>query len=133
MDNDHLYLICKDCNERKLKKDFYKNSKKKSGREGRCKACKKSLYDPEVAKEKYFFKKYNLNKDTYIKLMNSECEICSSKNNLVIDHNHDTGAFRGCLCHNCNTAIGQFKDSKRLLENAIKYIEEKGTYDRSNF
>ena len=35
-----------------------------------------------------------------------------------------TGKVRGLLCHRCNSALGLFKDSDKLLLNAIKYIRK---------
>lgn len=45
------------------------------------------------------------------------------KSKLVVDHCHDTGIVRGLLCHNCNRALGLFKDKIEVLKNAIKYLE----------
>jgi hypothetical protein len=42
---------------------------------------------------------------------------------LVIDHCHTSGKFRGLLCHNCNIALGHFKDDISVLENAIAYLK----------
>lgn len=53
-----------------------------------------------------------------------ECVICKSTNDLVIDHCHETGKFRGVLCRQCNAAIGLFKEQEDLLENAYKYLKE---------
>ena len=44
-------------------------------------------------------------------------------NSWCLDHDHKTGAFRGWLCHDCNKALGFFKDSVTLLESAIKYLK----------
>lgn len=56
-----------------------------------------------------------------------ECSICGKieKNNkeLHIDHNHDTGEFRGLLCHQCNCGLGYFKDNIEFLEKAIGYLK----------
>ena len=38
------------------------------------------------------------------------------------DHDHVTGAFRGWLCHDCNRAIGNFKDNIPRLKKAIEYL-----------
>ena len=46
----------------------------------------------------------------------------------AIDHNHETGEFRGILCLNCNSLLGMAKDSEQVLKSAIKYLREKGTY-----
>jgi len=32
--------------------------------------------------------------------------------NLVIDHCHETGRFRGVICRRCNTALGQLGDNR---------------------
>lgn len=59
------------------------------------------------------------------------CVICGRhqselKRRLSVDHNHKTGQVRGLLCINCNTGIGNLRDSKSLLFAAISYL---GKYD----
>ena len=41
---------------------------------------------------------------------------------LCGDHEHNTGARRGLLCHPCNRAIGLLKDSSANAENAMAYL-----------
>ena len=41
---------------------------------------------------------------------------------LHLDHNHETGDFRGWLCKKCNTGIGMFGDSEDLLLDALHYL-----------
>ena len=43
--------------------------------------------------------------------------------NWVLDHCHDSETFRGWLCFNCNSGLGQFKDSLIRLKNAVAYLE----------
>ena len=60
------------------------------------------------------------------------CAICRSEITLVdsaIDHNHNTGEFRGVLCKQCNRALGMFKDSPSVLRNALEYLEAFGNYE----
>ena len=45
---------------------------------------------------------------------------CSRR--LVMDHNHETGEFRGWLCYKCNYALGGFNDSEELLIDALHYL-----------
>jgi hypothetical protein len=40
-----------------------------------------------------------------------------------IDHDHDTGAFRGFLCRQHNMALGLFNDSITALTDAIEYLQ----------
>lgn len=58
------------------------------------------------------------------------CECCGRKPNgrrksLHLDHDHDTGEFRGWLCFTCNTAIGKLGDSIDGLMKAVRYLKEK--------
>ena len=39
-----------------------------------------------------------------------------------LDHDHNTGSMRGWLCHECNRALGNFKDNIEILERALKYL-----------
>lgn len=58
------------------------------------------------------------------------CEICGGESNnqgmsrLCIDHNHITGQSRGKLCALCNSGIGQFRDSAKLVAKALKYLKK---------
>ena len=59
------------------------------------------------------------------------CGICKTEITLIdsaIDHNHETGEFRGVLCKQCNRALGMFKDSTTVLNSAIEYLESFGSY-----
>lgn len=42
---------------------------------------------------------------------------------LVVDHNHETGKVRGLLCHNCNRALGLFKDNPSVLQKTFEYLK----------
>jgi len=60
-----------------------------------------------------------------------KCKICSSSITMedsAIDHNHDTGKFRGILCKNCNRALGLFKDNPVVLNKASLYLKTEGHY-----
>jgi hypothetical protein len=51
------------------------------------------------------------------------CAICGASDQLVGDHDHDTGAARGILCRNCNLAIGNMGDDPARLRAAARYLE----------
>lgn len=70
--------------------------------------------------------------------INHQCPICLGKKETLkglggkktktcwaVDHNHDTKKFRGYLCHNCNRALGIFKDDIEILWRAIEYLTAK--------
>jgi hypothetical protein len=59
------------------------------------------------------------------------CAICKTQVALMdsaVDHNHNTGEFRGVLCKQCNRALGMFKDNPAILRNAVEYLEAFGSY-----
>ena len=59
------------------------------------------------------------------------CAICKDGIELMdsaIDHNHETGEFRGILCKQCNRALGMFKDNPNVLRSALEYLEAFGSY-----
>ena len=59
------------------------------------------------------------------------CAICKVEVALMesaIDHNHETGKFRGVLCKQCNRALGMFKDSPIILRSALEYLDAFGSY-----
>lgn len=74
--------------------------------------------------------RYTMTLDDYIAHVTGECAICGSKKDLCVDHDHSCcpglsgcgDCNRGTLCGACNRGLGFFRDSPRLLENAIKYI-----------
>jgi len=48
----------------------------------------------------------------------SECGICGcdfTKSKKCLDHCHDTGAYRGALCLQCNAALGKLGDDLTLV------------------
>jgi len=74
-----------------------------------------------------------------LKEQNNNCAICESelpdllvykdrRRGYAIDHNHNTGEFRGVLCLECNTLLGMAKENKNILLAAIDYLELKGNY-----
>jgi len=58
-----------------------------------------------------------------------QCEVCGafgkdSKIGICLDHNHETGEFRGWICHRCNVVLGMVKDKIEILELLIKYLKK---------
>ena len=68
------------------------------------------------------------------------CAICGTETpgggngRFCVDHNHNTGEFRGLLCHSCNRGLGLFKDSPSITSRATEYLVTNGYYgeDKTN-
>ena len=59
------------------------------------------------------------------------CPIClrgRQFEDMVIDHNHNTGSIRGLICTTCNTSLGGFGDNPDTLLRAVDYLIERGDY-----
>lgn len=56
----------------------------------------------------------------------THCEIClkppDAKKSLSLDHDHETGAFRGWLCNSCNMGLGMLGDTPLVLTAALRYL-----------
>lgn len=98
------------------------------------------LYCSDQCKDKgladnYYKNQYNSSLqevESLLQKQNGLCFICEEigfkmndhvKSPLNLDHCHTTGKIRGLLCHNCNRAIGLFKDNTERLKRAIIYLE----------
>ncbi len=42
-----------------------------------------------------------------------------------VDHDHQTGQFRGLLCSDCNRALGAIHDDTEVLRGLIDYLIER--------
>jgi len=127
---------CKICNYVKPLTEFYFEGDKKTLK-GACKVCitarsrKWQEDNPEQNKSNKLQLKYGITleeKLEMIKQQGNRCAICEdvfqSDKATHVDHCHKTNDIRGILCHHCNTGLGHFKDSKKLLKDAIQYLGE---------
>jgi Recombination endonuclease VII len=59
----------------------------------------------------------------------THCERCEKevalmkKKTMHLDHDHETGKFRGWLCNRCNLGIGMLGDTVEDLRQAVAYLE----------
>lgn len=86
----------------------------------------------------YYIRCYGITEDDFEAIKKGQdfkCALCggegfvmdNGKNThekLVVDHDHTTGKVRELLCHNCNRALGLFKDNPELLRKAAGYLEK---------
>lgn len=70
-------------------------------------------YSNKVARELFF--------QEQARIQEGKCFICGNYR-LIVDHCHKTDVMRGLLCSWCNSGIGYFKESPRLLLKAVEYL-----------
>lgn len=132
-DNKPNHLTCKRCNEFKPISMFPNNRLCLYGVEPVCKACKherrreyERLY-PERARNTELKHQYGITFEQYREMLSQQdgrCAICgTSKEKLVVDHNHQTGKVRKLLCHLCNALIGYAREDISIIASAISYLE----------
>lgn len=100
--------ICIDC----------KVNKKKVGYSSLCQNCH-NLRSKKYYREVGRWSRYGLTGPIEM----THCEICNSKEDLVIDHCHDTKKVRGILCRFCNLGIGSLQENKEIIRKALEYAE----------
>jgi hypothetical protein len=125
---------CSQCREEKTLSEFYKDRNRKYGVGYICKSCTPTCRERhkkwrKANPEKFLAYKlqyhYNITLEDWKKQLEEQdgkCFICDEKENLAVDHCHDTGRFRGILCKKCNSGLGFFKDNEALLVKAVEYI-----------
>lgn len=118
--------------EKHLEKNrAYRNSLK--GQAAR-KAYNKRVYaDPErrrIMRDKRFQKKFGITVEQYDRQFAAQggvCAICLRPPNKIllhVDHDHQTGAFRGLLCFPCNVVLGAWNDSPEAADRAGTYLRK---------
>ena len=121
-------LVCIKCNTRQPIDQFnamkYASNDKKTEIKRTCRTCMRN--QSNLVKE---LKRQHKYPDE-----NYTCPICERGieeigkynqprlQNWVLDHCHDTGTFRGWLCHHCNVGLGGFKDNLTRLKKAVIYL-----------
>tara|TARA_R110000851_G_scaffold180268_1_gene327891 strand:+ start:1082 stop:1534 length:453 start_codon:yes stop_codon:yes gene_type:complete len=119
--------LCPKCNIHKPKNMFClvdlsyngkgkKRTAKPAGNALYCKLCKK-VYTDALSR---------LHKENTKPVDQIFCDCCNIKvksKKFMLDHCHETNQFRGWVCRNCNSGIGNLGDNVEGLENAIRYLK----------
>mgnify|MGYP005989620427 FL=1 len=110
------YKTCLKCKE-KLPEHRFSVRGNEGFRRTDCKSC----VNKRTKQAKNLKKKHGKAPDGYV------CPICHRGQSefsraFSLDHDHDTGEFRGWLCHNCNTGLGLLKENIESLQRAIDYL-----------
>ena len=73
--------------------------------------------------------KYGITPEIYEKLLEEQGGVCATQGCdgvgnpwLHVDHDHATNLVRGLLCHSCNMALGNARDSVEILQGLIDYL-----------
>lgn len=116
--------ICNYCGLEKFTTEFNLDKRYSDGFYYRCKKCISILY---------IFRKYGVNLDEELIKQNNKCLICDivftdvGDSRPYVDHNHETGEFRGILCYNCNLLIGLANENIDILQSAVDYLIKNDT------
>ena len=103
---------CSKCKQYRPVNEFHKYNGSYTGLQPYCKPCGKS-YNAQLKAAK---------KNAPPK---TDCCVCGANKNdhkIRLDHDHETGVFRGWLCHRCNLALGMMDDSVEKLLSAVNYL-----------
>ena len=136
---------CKTCDATKPIEDFWKGQYS-------CIPCSKHMQKtrwgsrtPLKRLEQHLKYKYGISHAEFSKAWNDQagkCVICkielpdlmvydNRRRGYAIDHNHETGKFRGILCLKCNSLLGMASDSTDVLNSAIDYLTTRGSYAKA--
>ena len=139
-------LLCTKCGVIKEESNFYREAKNpnRNYKRSHCKSCdaesnRRYVESPEMKIRKAEIKRrsnrkrsYNFPPELFDQRFNEQgsvCAICKSttaggRGAFHADHDHNTKQPRGILCHNCNVALGNFKDNPEILKAAIEYLKK---------
>jgi len=137
------HKVCSTCQEDKPAEDYTKDTRYKSGLRSQCKRCR-IVAQWETRWTWHIKYTYGMSRKEYDDMYESQqgrCAICKMPETrftgrvqleviqtvsprLVVDHDHETGANRGLLCHKCNVGMGQLGDDIDRLQAAIEYLRK---------
>lgn len=134
--------VCPNCSVEKELSSYWKN-------QSCCIECSKwkqknswESRTPKKRLEQHLKYKYGVDFATFLAAwadQKGNCAICTDalpdllsyenrRRGYAVDHNHETGEFRGILCLECNTLLGMAGDNPDILKSAIKYLVKNGNY-----
>lgn len=134
---------CSRCQEEKPLEEFPRRARSSDGRAPACSSCVAVYYGQRqerirevrrdhyerVGRDQHRLKRYGLTPEAFAALLTeqgSRCAICRSLmvEEVIVDHDHETGRVRGLLCRPCNSGIGHLGDDPARVRAALAYLEE---------
>lgn len=125
------YMRCSVCLADKFIGDFWRYVYSLVGHQPICDTCCASENPDAVGRPQRVKRKDNVysqrrSQEERARMLHQQgwkCPICDLADvALVDDHDHRTGFRRGLLCRRCNSGLGFFLDSTKLLRAAIRYL-----------
>lgn len=125
---------CTKCQALKPLDDFHRSAKASDGRASWCKPCvnaasrptRKRNASPEQKRRWQLKTRYGLTVEAFeakLAAQGGVCDICKGEmKRPCVDHDHDTGAMRGILCHRCNLRLSGWEETQWHAA-AMQYLE----------
>lgn len=126
------FKFCPRCGAVKPHVEFGSNRAEKSGLTAYCKPCHNQAMVENKARNHGSVRNYLLKLRYGVTAAEIDerrlqqggiCVICLRGSPDHVDHNHETGLFRGLLCFSCNGGLGQFEDDTYRLRQAAGYLD----------
>lgn len=113
--NVYQMKVCIRCHK-KHAIEMFEKKKRELHRRNVCKYCRNEASRVASSLRRAHVRKHGVGKGT--------CAIVGCSNtNLVFDHCHDTNAFRGWICRQCNSSMGQMGDTYRQVQSRANYLK----------
>jgi hypothetical protein len=115
---------CSRCKETLPLTQFNKSKRAYSGYQTRCKGCS-AVYECK--------RRFKVSMEEAEALVEQRktavCAVCSTDQNIHIDHDHATGKIRGFLCGSCNRALGMLQDDWHRIIKLVTYLHPRESDD----
>ena len=115
LDDKALEIETKICIKCKVEKPIHQFNNDRGYKHPTCKCCLK--------KAKIVLRKIKKTLPPSPKV----CECCGEPpkpgQELMVDHDHETGKYRGRICERCNHGFGKFGDNREGILKALKYLD----------
>lgn len=139
---DGCSVYCRPCFKKLCQQRYYKSRRKAAGKyqaKIRRQAGPRMKREWLLARfERHIFSKYGMKMHDLQAVLHAQHNLCANRgcgaeisldvhgrepNRAVVDHDHDTGKFRGLLCNKCNHAEGFYTANKNRLIGIIEYLD----------
>ena len=138
--------ICNKCGKKKPFAQYSKAASTRDKKRGECKQCAACVgrkwreNNREHERSLYHKRHYNIEYGQFQQMLETQggvCAICHKpemkRSMLSVDHDHRCCPYRnkscgmcirGLICTYCNAGLAAFRDEPRLLEAAMKYLQQ---------